>query len=216
MLRYSFQNELTELHTRLLFMGGRIEEMLNLSLHALRTGDVAATEEVLRIEEEIDKLAEEVDARSIELIAKQQPVGQDLRRLIGSMRMAIDMERVADINVNIVEQANLLPRPLIKPLVDIPRMIDVSASMFQDALDALVNSNCELAYLVLQRDDVVDRLCEDIVVELRDMMSRDAGKVTGALPLLVAAIQIERIADHATNIAESVIYICTGKRVKAL
>ena len=216
MLRYSFQSELIELHTRLLFMGGRIEEMLNLSLHALRTGDVAATEEVLRIEDEIDKLAEEVDARSIELIAKQQPVGQDLRRLIGSMRMAIDMERVADINVNIVEQANLLPRPLIKPLVDIPRMIDVSVSMFQDALDALVNSNCELAYLVLERDDVVDRLCEDIVVELREIMSRDASKVTGALPLLVAAIQIERIADHATNIAESVIYICTGKRVKAL
>ena len=215
MLRYSFQSELIELHTRLLFMGGRIEEMLNLSLHALRTGDVAATEEVLRIEDEIDKLAEEVDARSIELIAKQQPVGQDLRRLIGSMRMAIDMERVADINVNIVEQANLLPRPLIKPLVDIPRMIDVSVSMFQDALDALVNSNCELAYLVLERDDVVDRLCEDIVVELREIMSRDASKVTGALPLLVAAIQIERIADHATNIAESVIYICTGKRVKA-
>ncbi len=215
MLRYSFQSELIELHTRLLFMGGRIEEMLNLSLHALRTGDVAATEEVLRIEDEIDKLAEEVDARSIELIAKQQPVGQDLRRLMGSMRMAIDMERVADINVNIVEQDNLLPRPLIKPLVDIPRMIDVSASMFQDALDALVNSNCELAYLVLERDDVVDRLCEDIVVELREIMSRDASKVTGALPLLVAAIQIERIADHATNIAESVIYICTGKRVKA-
>jgi phosphate transport system protein len=215
MLRYNFQNELTELHTRLLFMGGRIEEMLNLSLHALRTGDLAASDEVLRIEDEIDKLAEEVDARSVELIAKQQPVGQDLRRLIGSMRMAIDMERVADINVNIVEQANLLPRPLIKPLVDIPRMIDVSASMFQDALDALINSNCELAYLVLQRDDVVDKLCEDIIVELREIMIKDSNKVSGALPLFVAAIQIERIADHATNIAESVIYICNGKRVKA-
>lgn len=215
MLRFNFQNELTELHARLLFMGGRIEEMLSLSLHALRTGDCAATEEVLRIEVQVDEIAEEVDTRCIELIAKQQPVGQDLRRLIGSMRMAIDMERVADINVNIVEHASMLARPLIKPLVDIPRMIDVSTTMFQDALDALVNSNCELAYLVLERDDIVDDLCDDIIVELRDMMTNDGSIVPKALPLLLATIQIERIADHATNIAESVIYICTGKRVKA-
>jgi phosphate transport system protein len=212
-LRQNFQEDLADLHAELLFMGGRIEQMLKLALEALQTGSSEAAAEVEQIEVAIDKLAVDVDALAVELIAKQQPVGQDLRRITGSMRIAVDMERVADISVNIVEQARMLPRPLIKPLVDIPRMIDVATSMFQDSLSALVSGDVDLAKDVWDRDDIVDDLCERIVVELRGMMSKDGSIVPKALPLLLVAVQIERIADHATNLAEAVIYIVTGKRI---
>lgn len=213
MLRQSFQEDLTQLHSKLLYMGGRIEQMLKLALDALQTGDSEAVEQVEQIEVSIDKLTMEIDARAIELIAKQQPVAQDLRRIIGSMRIAIDLERVADISVNITEQAALLPRPLIKPLVDIPKMISIATSMFQDALSALINSDVELAKEVWKRDDIVDDLCTQIIDELRTMMEKNGAIVPGALPLLLVTVQIERIADHATNLAESVIYIATGKRI---
>lgn len=213
MLRQSFQNDLTGLYAKLLAMGGRIEQMMGLALEALRSGSEDAANEVEKMEVVIDEMTAEVDSFAVELIAKQQPVGQDLRLIIGCMRLAIDMERVADISVNIVEQSRLLPRPLIKPLVDIPKMVDVAGSMVKDALNALVNSDVELAKDVWHRDDIVDDLCERIVVELRGMMSADGSIVPKALPLLVIAIQIERIADHATNLAESVIFINTGRKL---
>lgn len=213
MLRQNFQNDLAELHSKLLYMGGGIEKMMSLALETLRTGNEEAAAEVETIEVMIDKVAVDVDALAVELIAKQQPVGQDLRRITGSMRIAIDMERVADISVNIVEQSRLLPRPLIKPLVDIPKMIDIATSMFQDSLSALINSDVELAKDVWKRDDIVDDLCIHIIDELRGMMQKDGAIVPGALPLLIVTIQIERIADHATNLAEAVIYIATGKRI---
>jgi len=213
LLRQNFQKDLSELHTKLLSMGGRIEQMLRLSLEALRTGHPEPGDEVDRMEIIIDEMAVDIDAFCVELIAKQQPVGQDLRRIIGAMRLAIDMERVADISTNIVEQSRLLPRPLMKPLIDIPKMVDVASSMLVDSLNALINSDVALARDVWDRDDIVDELCERILVELRGMMSVDATLVPKALPLLIVAIQIERIADHATNIAESVAYIVDGKRI---
>jgi len=215
-LRQSFQKELADLHARLLSMGGRIEQMLHLSLETLRTGNEQAANQVEEMEIVIDEMAAEIDAVAIELIAKQQPVGQDLRRIIGAMRLAVDMERVADISTNIVGQSRLLPRPLIKPLIDIPKMVDVASTMLQDSLNALINSDVKLAMDVWKRDDVVDELCERIVVELRGMMTADGTIVPKALPLLIIAIQIERIADHATNLAESVMFIATGKRIVTL
>lgn len=212
MLRQNYHKELSELHSRLFSMGGRIEQMMHYALDALRSGNESAAAEVEEMEVSIDEMAKEVDALAVELIAKQQPVGRDLRLIIGCMRLAIDLERIADISVNIVEQARLLPRPLVKPLVDIPKMIDVAASMVQDALNALINSDIALAKDVWHRDDVVDGLCERIVVELRAMMTASGDIVPKALPLLIVAIQIERIADHATNLAEVVIYIATGTR----
>ncbi|MBT9152964.1 MAG: Phosphate-specific transport system accessory protein PhoU [Firmicutes bacterium] len=213
MLRQNFQKDLAELHTKLLSMGGRIEQMLRLALEALRSGHPEPGEAVDNMEIIIDEMAVEIDEFCIELIAKQQPVGQDLRRIIGAMRLAIDMERVADISTNIVEQSRLLQRPLLKPLVDIPKMVDVASSMLEDSLNALINSDVALANDVWHRDDIVDELCERILVELRGMMSVDASLVPKALPLLIVAIQVERIADHATNIAESVAYIVEGKRI---
>jgi len=213
-LRQSFQKELTELHARLLAMGGRIEQMMGRALEALRTGSEEAAVEVEEMEVTIDAMAKEVDELAVELIAKQQPVGKDLRLIIGCMRLAVDMERIADISVNIVEQSRLLPRPLIKPLVDIPKMVDVATHMVQDGLNALVTSNTGLAKDVWNRDDIVDELCEKIIAELRSMMTMNGEIVPKALPLLIIAIQIERIADHATNIAESVIYIATGTQYK--
>jgi phosphate transport system protein len=216
MLRQSFQRELGDLHARLLAMGGRIEQMLHLALEALRSGNEQAANQVDEMEIVIDEMAAQIDAVAIELIAKQQPVGQDLRRIIGAMRLAVDMERVADISVNIVEQSRLLPRPLVKPLIDIPKMVDVTAGMLQDSLNALINSDANLAIDVWKRDDIVDELCESIIAELRGMMTADGSIVPKALPLLIIAIQIERIADHATNLAESVMFIATGKRTVTL
>jgi len=213
-LRQKFQKDLEELHAQLLSMGGRAEQMLRLSLEALRTGHPEPADEVDKMELVIDKMAVEIDALCAELIAKQQPVGQDLRRIVGAIRLAIDLERVADIATNIVEQARLLPRPLIKPLVDIPKMVDLASSMLVDSLNALINSDVALANEVWHRDDLVDDLCERILVELRGMMSVDASLVPKALPLLIVAIQIERIADHATNIAETVAYIATGTKIQ--
>ena len=214
MLRQKFQKDLEELHAQLLAMGGRAEQMLRLSLEALRTGHPEPADEVDRMELVIDEMAMEIDALCAELIAKQQPVGQDLRRIVGAIRLAIDLERVADIATNIVEQSRLLPRPLIKPLVDIPKMVDLASSMLVDSLNALINSDVALANEVWHRDDLVDDLCERILVELRGMMSVDASLVPKALPLLIVAIQIERIADHATNIAETVAYIATGTKIQ--
>jgi len=213
-LRQKFQEDLAELHSKLLSMGGRAEQMLRLSLEALRTGHPEPGEEVDKIELIMDEMAVEIDALCAELIAKQQPVGQDLRRIVGAIRLAIDLERVADIATNIVEQARLLPRPLIKPLVDIPKMVDLASSMLVDSLNALINSDVALANEVWNRDDLVDDLCERILVELRGMMSVDASLVPKALPLLIVAIQIERIADHATNVAETVAYIATGTKIQ--
>jgi len=213
-LRQKFQKDLEELHAQLLAMGGRAEQMLRLSLEALRTGHPEPADEVDRMELVIDEMAMEIDALCAELIAKQQPVGQDLRRIVGAIRLAIDLERVADIATNIVEQSRLLPRPLIKPLVDIPKMVDLASSMLVDSLNALINSDVALANEVWHRDDLVDDLCERILVELRGMMSVDASLVPKALPLLIVAIQIERIADHATNIAETVAYIATGTKIQ--
>lgn len=214
MLRQKFQKDLEELHAQLLSMGGRAEQMLRLSLEALRTGHPEPADEVDKMELIINEMAVEIDALCAELIAKQQPVGQDLRRIVGAIRLAIDLERVADIATNIVEQARLLPRPLIKPLVDIPKMVDLASSMLVDSLNALINSDVVLANEVWHRDDLVDDLCERILVELRGMMSVDASLVPKALPLLIVAIQIERIADHAINIAETVAYIATGSKIQ--
>lgn len=213
MLRQNFHKELTELHSRLLAMGGRIEQMMGQALETLRSGSEEVAAEVEKMELTIDAMAKEVDELAVELIAKQQPVGKDLRLIIGCMRLAVDMERIADISLNIVEQSRLLPRPLIKPLVDIPKMVDVATGMVQDGLNALVASDVELAKDVWSRDDIVDDLCDRIIVELRSMMTANGEIVPKALPLLIIAIQIERIADHATNIAEAVMYIATGRSI---
>ncbi|MFO8061134.1 MAG: phosphate signaling complex protein PhoU, partial [Bacillota bacterium] len=148
------------------------------------------------------------------VIARHQPVGSDLRRIISTIRIAVDLERVADLAVNIARIAlDLGTEPLLKPLIDIPRMAATAQEMLRDALTALIEENCSAAQEVCRRDSEIDDLYWQIFRELLSFMIEDPRTIKRAIPLLFVARHLERVGDHATNVAEAVTYLLTGERV---
>jgi phosphate transport system protein len=210
-----FQEELDELQQKLLEMAGLVEAAIHKSIRALEDRSEKHAEEVLRNEARINLLEIEVDDFAVGLLALHQPMAGDLRFLTAAIKINSDLERMGDLAVNIVERAlSLIRQPEIKPLIDIPRMAGLVESMVRKSLDAFVRRDAGLAHSVLLSDDAVDELRNVIYRELIAFIERDAAVVSRALDLIFIARNLERIADHATNIAEDVLFLVQGVDVR--
>jgi len=215
MERHHFESELQALRNQLLTMGGLVEERVHQAVHALVHRREEEAERVIAADKEINDLQIDIDDRALRLLATQSPLAIDLRLITSTMKINANLERIGDQAVNVAENVlKLLPYPPLKPLIDIPRMAEIAKKMTHDALDAFVNRDPELARDVLRRDDEVDLLKDQIFRELLTYMMADPGTIGRALSLILISRNLERIADHATNIAEDVIFIAEARDVR--
>jgi phosphate transport system protein len=210
-----FVEELDYLRSRLLEMSGLVEDSVHRSVLSLAEKDVQQAQRVLHNEAEINRMEIEIDDLATRLLALQQPMATDLRFITAAIKINNDLERMGDLAVNIVERAlSLMHEPLVKPLVDIPLMADRVQSMIRRSLDAFVKRDPDLARNVLISDDAVDALRDSIYEELVSCMERDSTTVRQAISLMFVARNLERLADHATNIAEDVLFLVQGVDVR--
>ena len=210
-----FERDLNELKERVLWMGSLAERAVHQAIHAVLEGQASLAEKVLQEEPAINELQVEIDDRVVQLLALQQLMAADLRFVLAVSRINNDLERIGDQAVNIAQSAQrILRHPRVKPYVDLPRMSELAEGMVRDSLNALVRGNVELARSVLVRDDQVDALRDQIFRELLSYMMGDSAVVFQAFELILVAKNLERVADHATNIAEDVIYIVAGHDVR--
>jgi len=210
-----FEADLQALRERLLAMGSVAETMIHKSVTALVNRDEALVQAVLAHEEEMDLLCIEIDDRCFTLLALQQPMASDLRFLVAAIKINSDLERIADQTVSIALRAqSLITQPEVKPLIDIPRMARLAQEMVRKSLDAFVRRDAEMARSVIEGDDEVDALRDQVFRELLTYMMADTATIPRALALILVSRNLERIADHATNIAEDVIYIVRGEDVR--
>jgi phosphate transport system protein len=215
MERHHFEEELQGLKNRLLTMGALVEERVHQAVRALIDRQLEEAEQVIRSDQDVNTLQIEIDDRCLKLLALQQPIATDLRLITAAMKINADLERIGDQAVNIAENViKLLPQAPLKPLIDIPRMAELAEKMTRDALDAFVRKDADLARNVLQRDDEVDNLKDQVFRELLTYMMADPGTIQRALALILISRNLERIADHATNIAEDVIFLVEAKDVR--
>jgi phosphate transport system protein len=210
-----FQEELERLQSRLLEMGGLAEERVRRAVDALRSRDARETEHVLTGDEPINELHIEIDSRCFTLLALHQPMAADLRAIVAAVKINTDLERVGDLAVNIAEAAKRYTRhPPVKKLIDIPQMAEIAQAMLRDALDAFVRRDTGLAQHVLNEDDKLDSLKSQIFRELLTYMLQDPGTIEPALDLILISRHLERIGDHATNVAEDVIFMVSARDVR--
>ncbi len=210
-----FQEELDTLKERLLAMGGLAEERVRESVRALMDRDAALLDAVLAGDEPINELHIDVDDRCFKLLALHQPMAADLRIIVAAVKINTDLERVGDLAVNIAEAGKrYLQHAPVKPLIDIPRMGELAQRMLRDALDAFVRRDLALAEAVLKADDEVDALKTQIFRELLTYMLQDPATIEPSLDLILISRHLERIGDHATNVAEDVIFILSAKDVR--
>ena len=210
-----FDQELAELKENLLRMAGFAEQSVAQSLKALVQRDDTLARKVDADDAVLDKLEIEIDDRCIKLLALRQPTATDLRFIAMAMRLSGELERIGDQAVNIAHRAEELNRePLLKPLVDIPRMADHAQGMIHDSLDAFVYAKPAVAREVITRDAKVDLLNRQLHRELTSFMIEDPHTITRCLNLMSVAHNLERIADHATNIAEDIVYLYEGRDIR--
>jgi phosphate transport system protein len=207
--------QIQELFKRLLLMGRLAESMIQIALRTLIERNEVLTAEVFRKEKEVNDLQIEIDDSAVTLTALQQPVGGDVRFLFMASRIATELERIGDQAVNIVQNAHhVLKAPALKPLVDLPVMGEIAEKMIRDSLDALINKDCSLAMQVLEEEKKVDAYRDQIFRVLLTYMMADPGTIERALALILISRNLERVGDHATNIAEEVIYMVEGREVR--
>ena len=210
-----FEEELEALQNRLLEMGGLAEERVRAAVQGLVTRDAALVDQVLRGDEPINRLHIDIDNRCFRLIALHQPMATDLRSIVAAVKINSDLERVGDLAVNIAEASKrYVTHPPVKKLIDIPRMGDISQAMLRDALDSFVKRDTALARAVLNADDELDALKTQVFRELLTYMLQDPSTVEPALDLILISRHLERIGDHATNIAEDVIFMVSALDVR--
>jgi phosphate transport system protein len=210
-----FQEELEQLKTRLLEMGGLAEERVRSAVGAVVNRDPALVDKVLVGDTAINQLHIEIDDRCFKLLALHQPMAVDLRSIVAAVKINSDLERVGDLAVNIAEAgARYLRHPPVKELVDIPKMAEIAQDMLRDALDAYVRHDMTLAQDVLNKDDELDALKTDVFRELLTYMVREPATIEPSLDLLLISRHLERIGDHATNVAEDVIFMVSAKDVR--
>ena len=213
--RHHFEDDLRTLKNRLLSMGALVEERARQAVQALMERRMELAEQVIAGDQEVNDLQIEIDDRCLKLLALQQPMASDLRLITAAMKINSDLERIGDQAVNIAENASLLlAHPPLKPLLDLPRMAELAQQMTRDSLDSFVRRDAALARSVLQRDDEVDQLKDQNFRVLLTYMMADPGTIERALALILVARNLERIADHATNIAEDVIFLVEAKDVR--
>ena len=210
-----FDREIEHLKELLLRMGARVEESIVESIRALLERDSAAAQRVIDADNDVDRMELEIDQHTIELIAMMQPAAVDLRFVAAAMKITPELERVADLAVDVCERAIELNRePPLKPLVDIPRLAHIAQDMVRQSLDAFVRRDAALAREVIARDDEVDQLTEQSFRELLTYMLEDSRNISRAIRLTFVGKYFERIADGATNICEMVVYLAEGKVIK--
>ena len=210
-----FRDELDELQQKLLEMAGLVESAIHASVNSLVERDEQQAKEVLWKEALINQKDLEIDELATRLLALYQPMAKDMRFLTAAMKMNGDLERMGDLAVNITERSlALMKEPPVKPLIDIPKMASLAEAMVHKALDALVKRDEALARAVLVSDDEVDRLQESVTNELVAFMQEERTTVPRAVDLMFIAHDLERIADHATNIAEDVLFLVRGIDVR--
>ena len=207
--------ELKQVKEKLLRMAFLVEESIALSIQGLQEEQEELPRKVLSREDEINLLDVEIDALGLRLLALKQPMAADLRFISAVLRIGRDLERMGDLAVNIAERTlDLIRQPRLKPLIDIPRMAAAAQQMVRDALSAFIELDADLARDICRRDSEVDQLNDQVFRELLTYMMQDSSAITRAVDLILVARNLERIADHATNIAEDVIYLVEGKTIK--
>ena len=210
-----FQEELDQLKARLLEMGGLAEERVRMAVRALVDRDQGLVEAVLTGDTPINQLHIELDGRCVKLLALHQPMAVDLRVILSAVKINTDLERVGDLAVNIAEAAiRYLSHPPVKALIDIPRMAEIAHGMLRDALDDSVRRDTTLAQQVLDADDALDALKTQVFRELLTFMLQDPQTIEPSLDLILISRHLERIGDHATNIAEDVIFMVSARDVR--
>jgi phosphate transport system protein len=215
MTRTRFHQGLDELKHKLLFMGGLAEQAVDRAIHAYVTRDLEICRRVLEDEKVINASEREIDEIAVDLLAMQQPMAVDLRFLFSVIKINADLERVGDQAVNIAERVlDMSKLPPAELPVDIPRMASLSAAMVHQALQAFIEENAELAQSILEKDDVVDGINRDAFDSLSHVMQENPALARQALDALIVARNLERVADHATNIAEDVIFWVRGADVR--
>jgi phosphate transport system protein len=211
-----FDHELKELNNDILRMGAFAEEAIYKSVEALKTRDKELAQTVINNDTNVDQLELAIDEKCIDLIARYQPMAKDLRFITTGMKINNELERIADIAVDIAQRTlEIVDKPLLKPLVDIPKLTFIAQNMIKAAIDSFVKGDIALARKVLLSDTEADQLRNLIQKELiEDYMVKDGSTAPRAVQLLLIARFLERICDHVTNIAEDVIYMIQAKVVK--
>jgi phosphate transport system protein len=214
-MKKHYEEQLAGVREMVLRMGGLAEQMTRRVIQALVQRNASLLADVRAMETQINQLQIDIDEACLELIALRQPAAVDLRFIAAAMKIIVDMERIGDQAINITERAeSLLAVPPLKPLIDIPRMADIAQEMLKAALDAYVNGDDGLAYRTILKDDEVDQLKDQVFRELLTFMMSDPTTIPRAMDLILVSRHIERIADHATNICEDVIFMVKGKDVR--
>ncbi len=210
-----FDEELTGLKEDILRMGALVEHAIAESVEALKGLDKSRAQAVIDKDKEIDEFERRLTEECLDLLALRQPVAVDLRFITMAMKITIDLERMGDKAVDVAQRVvGLADQPLLKPLIDIPKLATLAHAMVHDSLDAFLRRDTELAKQVIRRDDEADGLRDLVQSELiNDYMSQDPSCIPRAVPLMLIARHLERVCDHATNIAEDVIYLVSARDV---
>ncbi|CVK18775.1 phosphate signaling complex protein PhoU [Sporomusa sphaeroides] len=212
-IRHNYDQELEQLRQSLLTMGMAVARAIDDAVNSLARQDAELAGRVMDYDDEIDQMEIDIEDKCMVLIARQQPIARDLRIIGTGLKITTDLERMGDHAYDIAKIAlDMANQPLIKPLVDIPRMAQMSQKMLKDALDAYITLDITLAEQVCLNDDEVDNIYHQVFRELLTYMMEDPKTITQATQLIFVARYLERVADHATNIAEWTIYLVTGQR----
>jgi phosphate transport system protein len=214
-MQRQFEEELELIKTSILRMAGMAERALTDAGQALFDRDSDLARKVIDGDDEIDRMEVEIDRLATEFIVRHQPAAADLRFVVTAIKLGPELERIADHATNIAERAlSLNKKPLLKPLIDIPRMLNLARAMVSDAIEAYVRRDSELARAIISRDDEADQLYVQILRELISFMIEDPEIISRAIGLIFVARYAERIADQATNIAEEVVYLVEGEPIR--
>jgi len=206
---------LLDIREKLLTMAASVEKAIYDAIRALVERDSKLAQEVIKGDDAIDSQEVELENQCIRLLAIRQPMASDLRFVTTAIKVNADLERIADNAVNIAERAlELNEEPILKPYIDVPRMADTTRSMLRDVLDAFVSQDAAKAVEVIKADEIVDDLNSQIFRELLTFMMEDPHTIPRAIRIMFVSKYLERIADHATNIAEMVIFMVTGRSVR--
>jgi phosphate transport system protein len=210
-----YEEELKKLREEILYMGGLVEDQIQKAVKTLVDRDSDLAQVIIERDHEVNRLDVEIDDICIKLLALHQPAGRDLRFITTGLKITTDLERIGDMAVNICERAlELNQEPQLKPYIDIPRMARVSQRMIRESLDAFVREDTDLALKVCKDDDEVDQLNAQIFRETLTFMLENAQTISRATKIASVSKYLERIADHATNIAEMVIFMVKGKSIR--
>lgn len=212
-MRNQYSKELSKLNEEILNFGAMAEKIVSMAIESLINHNTDLALETIAFENEMDKKAEELESQCLDILALQQPMAKDLRIVASVIKMIADIERIGDLSEDIAEATiKIGNEEFIKPLIDIPKMADISRDMIRKALDCYVNEDVSLAYKVFTMDDIVDSIFKNVSTEIFYLINKEISFIHQGMQLLLVARFLERIADHVTNICEGVNYIVTGSR----